>query len=68
MVKVQARKEDRAYPKQRELYPDLAPIAFGGPPADAYRSAEATATRLGWEVQHGNGLDHIEATGDRSNS
>ena len=58
---------DLAYPpdyaaKQRELYPDLAPIDFGSPPADAYRSAEAAANSLGWEITYADGRSHIEAT------
>lgn len=58
---------DFGYPKefeaeQRLLYPDLAPIAFGSPPADAFRSAEATAEKLGWEITHRDAPNQIEAT------
>lgn len=49
-------------PKQRELYPDLAPIAFDGSPADAYRAAEAAANALGWQITWGDGSAHLEAT------
>ena len=55
------------YPKefeaeQRQLYPDLAPIAFGSPPAEAFRSAEAAAEALGWEITHRDAPKEIEAT------
>lgn len=58
---------DLGYPaefaqKQRALYPDLAPIAFAGSAADAYRQAEGAANRLGWEITWGDGSAHIEAT------
>lgn len=62
---------DFGYPQefeaeQRQLYADLAPIAFRSPPEGAYRSAEATAESLGWEITYRDAPNHIEAT-DTSN-
>jgi uncharacterized protein (DUF1499 family) len=48
--------------EQRQLYADLAPIAFGSKPSGAYRSAEATALSLGWEITYRDAPNHIEAT------
>ena len=61
------RGRDLGYPaefeaKQRELYPDLAPIPFAGSPADAYRRAEAVVQQLGWERTWDDGSARIEAT------
>lgn len=58
---------DLGYPEefeaeQRQLYPDLSPIAFGSPPAEAFRNAEATAEDLGWEITHRDAPSQIEAT------
>jgi uncharacterized protein (DUF1499 family) len=58
---------DFGYPKefeaeQRQLYPDLAPIAFGAPPAEAFRNAEATAESLGWEITYRDAPEKLEAT------
>jgi uncharacterized protein (DUF1499 family) len=48
--------------EQRELYTDLAPIAFASPPADAFASAETAATKLGWEITYRDAPGQLEAT------
>jgi len=58
---------DLQYPQQyaaeqRQLYPDLAPIAFAAPPADAFRHVEATAESLGWEITDRDAPNRLEAT------
>ncbi len=57
---------DLQYPReyaaeQLELYADLAPISHSAPPADAYRSVEAAARSLGWEITYGDAPNQIEA-------
>ncbi len=57
---------DFGYPKefeaeQRQLYADLSPISFASPTADAFRSAEAAAKELGWEITYRDAPNQIEA-------
>lgn len=49
--------------RQRQAYPDIAPLILPAPPAQAFSLAQAVAQDMGWKIVAADGTSHrIEAT------